>query len=306
MSEPLVYLNGRMLPASEAALPIYDAGVVMGATVAEMTRTFGHRLFRLEDHLERLWASLAWARIDLRLSRGQLAEASQAVAEHNTRLMAAEDDLCLVHFISAGEVAIYAGKPDTSTPAPTVCVHTFPLPYRRWATKYAAGQRLVTPAIRHLPNECYDPSVKCRSRLHYYVADKQARDADPEASPLLLDLNGNITETSSGNFLLVEHGALVAPPRDQVLGGVSQKTVIELAAELKIPSSERLLSPADVLGADEALTTSTPYCLLPVTRLNGQPIGDGRTGPIYRRLLAAWSQRVGVDIERQMNRSLVS
>jgi branched-chain amino acid aminotransferase len=76
--------------------------------------------------------------------------------------------------------------------------------------------------------------------------------------------------------------------------------VIELAAKLGIPFAERDLQVYNVLNADEAFTSTTPYCILPVTKVNGVPIASGRPGPIYRRLLAAWSEQVGVDIERQM------
>jgi branched-subunit amino acid aminotransferase/4-amino-4-deoxychorismate lyase len=301
MIEPLVYLNGRMLPASQAHLAIYDAGIVLGATVTEMTRTFHRRLWRLGDHLDRLFRSLRYTRMDVGLSKEQLAAISQELVEHNARLLEEGGELGLIHFVTAGEYPTYAGssgQPARTTP--TVCAHTFPMPFELWAKKMQAGTHLVTPSIRHVPPQCYDPKMKYRSRMHYYLADHEARLVDPEASALLLDLAGNVTETSGANFLIVERGTIVSPTTANTLPGISRATVIELAAKLDITFVERDIQVHSVMNADEAFTASTPYCLMPVTKINGVPVGDGRPGPMVRRLLGAWSEEVRLDIEKQI------
>ncbi len=313
MTEPLVYLNGRMVPASAAHLAqesqadvdlhlaIYDAGIVLGATVTEMTRTFHGKLFRLEDHLDRLFGSLRYVRIDVGLTKEQLASISRELVAHNAKLLNDGDELGLIHFVTPGEYRTYAGSagaPPRMTP--TVCIHTFPLPFELWWAKVQAGAHVVTPSIRHVPPQCYDPKMKYRSRMHYYLADKEAQLADPDAVALLLDLDGNVTETSGANFLMVERGTIVSPTLRNTLPGISRATVIELAAQLGIPFVERDIQVFSVMNADEAFLASTPYCLMPVTRINGAPIGDGRPGPILQRLLAAWSQRVGLDIVAQI------
>jgi branched-subunit amino acid aminotransferase/4-amino-4-deoxychorismate lyase len=301
VTEPLVYLNGRMVPASQAHLAIYDAGVVLGATVTEMTRTFRRQLFRLEDHLDRLGRSLRYTRMDIGLSKADLAGISHELIAHNTRLLNEGGDLGLIHFVTAGEYPTYAGMAGRQArPTPTVCVHTFPLPFELWAGKMQSGAHLVTPSIRHVPPQCYDPKMKYRSRLHFYLADKEAQLVDPDASALLLDLDGNVTETSGANFLLVERGTLVSPTLVNTLPGVSRATVIELASKLGIPFVERDIQVFSIINADEAFTASTPYCLMPVTKINGVSIADGKPGPIFRRLLDAWSKEVGVDIEKQI------
>jgi branched-chain amino acid aminotransferase len=142
--------------------------------------------------------------------------------------------------------------------------------------------------------------MKYRSRMHYYLADKEAQMVDPEAMALLLDLNGNLTETSSSNFLIVERGTIVSPTTTNTLPGISRAVVIELAGKLGIPFVERDLQVCNAINADEAFTSSTPYCLMPVTRINGVPIADGKPGPIFRRIIEAWSREVGVDIEEQI------
>ena len=301
MTEPLVYLNGRLVPASQAHLAIFDAGIVLGATVTEMTRTFRHRLYRLEDHLDRLFRSLRYTRMDIGLTKQQLADVSRELVAHNEQLVAADDELGLIHFVTAGEYPTYAGSSGRAArTTPTVCAHTFPMPFELWAKKMQDGVHLVTPSIRHVPPQCYDPKMKYRSRMHYYLADHEARLVDPDATALLLDLDGNVTETSGANFLIVERDRIVSPTLRNILPGISRATVIELAGKLGIPFEERDIQVYSVINADEAVLASTPYCLMPATKINGVPIGDGRPGPLFRRLIEVWSRDVGLDVVQQI------
>ena len=301
MSEPLVFLNTQMVPASQAHIAIYDAGIVLGATVTEQTRTFHKRPWRLDDHLARLFRSLRYMHLDIGLSKERLDCISHELIEHNARLLDDSGELGLIHFVTAGEHPTYAamsGRPARTTP--TVCVHTFPLPFELWAKKMLSGAHLITPSIRHVPPQCYDPKVKYRSRMHFYLADQEARRLDPEASALLLDLAGNVTETSTANFLIVERGSILSPTTVNTLSGVSRAMVVELAGKLGIPFVERDLQIYNAMNADEAFLTSTPYCLMPVTKINGTPINDGKPGTVTRCLLTAWSAEVGLDIEKQI------
>lgn len=300
MSEPLVFLNGQLIPASQASLKIYDAGVVLGATVTEMTRTFRHQPFRLEDHVARLFRSLKYVRFDIGMTQEQLIAASRELLANNTKLIDADDELGLIHFVTAGEYGSYVATSGTPVRSgPTVCAHTFPLPFGLWAERVKNGAHVVTPSIRHVPPQCYDPKMKYRSRMHYYLADQEARLADPNALALLLDLDGNVTETSGANFLIVEHGTIVSPTLRNTLPGVSRAVVIELAAKLGLPFVERDIQVFSVINADEAFLASTPHCLCPVTKINGVTIGDGKPGVVYRRLITAWSELVGLDVVGQ-------
>ncbi|HEX5444675.1 MAG TPA: aminotransferase class IV, partial [Pirellulales bacterium] len=218
MRDSLVYLNGQLIPSADARLEIYDRAIVQGATVSEMTRTFGQKLFRLEDHLRRLWNSLSAVGLEIGLTLDELAGVSYELVTHNAAIAGEATELGLIHFVSAGEHGMYAGPP--VRPGPTVCAHTFPLRLETWAKKFREGVHVVTPEVRQIPPECVDPQIKCRSRMHYYLADRQARAVDPEAVALLLDLQGYITETNGANFLLVEGGRLVTPPFAKTLAGV--------------------------------------------------------------------------------------
>ena len=304
MTEPLVYLNGKLVPASQASLRIYDAGIVLGATVTEMTRTFRQQPFKLDEHIARLFRSLKYTRMEIGLTPSELAAISRELLAQNARLLGKHDELGLIHFVTAGEFPVYAGSAAGGARlTPTVCAHTFPLPFELWAKKMQQGAHAVTPSIRHVPPQCYDPKMKYRSRMHYFLADQEARLVDPEAVALLLDLDGNVTETSGANFLIVEQGTIVSPTLRNTLPGISRATVIELAAPLGIPFVERDIQVHSVMNADEAFLASTPFCVMPVTRINGVSIGDGQPGSVFRRLLSTWSELAGVDIAGQFSRA---
>ncbi len=293
LMEPIAYFNGNIIPASQACLPVYDAGVVLGATVSDLLRTFRGKLFRLDEHLDRFLASLRMARLQIDLDRAALAAIANQLVAHNFE--AAE--LGLVVFVTAGDVATFSqmiDRPFRNTP--TVCMHTFPLDIERYRAATKNGVRLITPNVRQVPVSCWDPRIKCRSRMHYYLAEREVYDIDPGATALLLDIHGNVTETGSANFLIVHQGAIVTPPHDSVLPGISQAVTIELAAKLGIPCVERVIPAKDLANAEEAFLASTPYCLAPVTHINGTSVGSGLPGPIYGRLIEAWNLEVGLNV----------
>ncbi len=301
MKQPLVYLKGKMVPQSEAHIAIFDFGIVLGATVTEMARTFRHELFRLDEHVARLYRSMKMMRFNIGLTPAEFISILEELVANNTRLLPSEGELGLVIFVTPGENAMYAGAAGGSVRGtPTVCAHTFPLPFELWADKMRRGCHLVIPSTRHVPPQCYDPNMKYRSRMHFYLADQEARLVDPNASALLLDLAGNVTETSGANFLIVENGTIVSPTLRNTLPGVSRQMVLDLAAKLNIPVAVREFQPFSAINAEEAMTTTTPYCLMPVTKINGLPIGDGQPGPIVHQLWAAWSEEVGVDLRQQI------
>ncbi len=300
MPEPLVYLNGRLVPASEASIPIYDAGFVLGTTVTEQVRTFSGKLFRLADHLSRLFRSLKIVGVDPGIFRSELAAAAEDLAARNHALLAEGDDLGMAVFVTPGPYPTLAqGKPAE----PLVCMHTYPLPFGLWADKYQRGESLVVPQVRQVSPNVWPRELKCRSRVHYFLADRQARAIDPDARALLLDEDGHVNEATTASMLIYERDrGIVIPPREKILPGISAKTIAELAGDLGIPFTERPLKPRDVASADEVLLASTTSCLLPVVRFDGKPIGIGRPGDTFHQLLAAWSERVGVDIAAQAAR----
>lgn len=302
-NEPLAWLNGQFISWSQAKLPVSDMGLVHGASVTEMTRSFRQRWFRLDDHLRRLETSLKTVGWRIPYALPELSVISERLRDHNAPLLPAGHELGLIHFVTAGQNLTYLGASRREEcRRPTVCCHTFALPCELWAEKYTTGQHLVIPSIRQIPVECLSAGMKHRSRLHWVLADAEARIRDPQATAILLDNKGDLTETSGGNFFLVKDGTIYTPRPKNILSGISRYVVFLLAEELKIPLVVTDLHPSELNHASEAFTSSTPYCLLPVTRFEGNVIGKGIPGPIYRSLLQAWGRIVGCEIEVEMQR----
>jgi branched-subunit amino acid aminotransferase/4-amino-4-deoxychorismate lyase len=301
LTGPTAYLNGKIVPLSQAAVGVFDIGFVQGVTVAEQLRTFRSKLFRLEMHLERLAHSLEIVGLHPTQSLDEVGGITTELVERNRQLIDADDDLGATIFITPGMSTAYAAVAKQS--GPTVCVHTQPLSFGQWADKYRNGDSLVLTDVVQVPDECWPRALKCRSRMHYYLADKKARETEPGARALLLDEDGFVTEASTANVVIYKAGeGLISPPREAVLPGVSIAVLEELAGQLKISFIHRPLALAEVIAADEVLLCSTSPCVWSVTRLNGRPIGNGKPGPVCQRLRAAWSQLVGLDIEAQARR----
>jgi branched-chain amino acid aminotransferase len=139
--------------------------------------------------------------------------------------------------------------------------------------------------------------------MHYYLADRQARAQDSQATAVLLDESNCVSETPIANVVAYfADGGLISPPLEKILPGITLQVTEELARRAGLPFEYRDLHVEDLLSADEILLTSTPYGLLPATRINSQPVGKGEPGPIYQSLLRQWAEMVGFDLAEQASR----
>ncbi len=300
---PIAYLNGRWVPLEQAALPVWDAGVVLGAAVAEQVRTFAQQPFRLEEHLRRLQHSLELVGLDSGLSLDQWQDICHQVVRHNARFLAPGEELGLVLFVTAGPYpTLFPGEAPPLGRQPTVCAHTYVLPLRRWGQLALRGVSLRIAPVRQVPPECWSPQIKARSRLHFFLAAQWAAAQEPGAQALLLTTDGQVAECPTANVVMLQSGRLLAPPEEVVLPGISLRVLDQLARGLGIPLEQRPLRPEELAQAEELYVTSTPYCMLPVVRVDGRAVGPGTPGPMYRRLMQAWSELVGVDVLGQMLR----
>lgn len=300
MTEPLAFLNGRFLSASQLVIPVHDAGFVQGVTVAEQLRTFGGKLFRLDRHLARLAHSLEIVGVDPGMPLARLGETARELVDNNHGLLESGDDLGLSIFVTPGAYPTFAPPGEE---VPTVGLHTYPLPFRLSSALYDEGQALVTTSVCQVPPECWPAELKCRSRMHYYLADRVARAIEPGARALLLDLQDRVTEASSANVVIFrEAEGIISPPHERILPGVSVAVVEELAEKLGIPFVHRDLSIGEVAAADEVMLCSTTPCVWPCSRLNGLPFLRSVPGEVARKLIAAWCEMVGLDIIAQAKR----
>ena len=299
MPEPLAYLKGEFVPASRCVLPVFDLGIVMGAAVTDFLRTFHQQPYRMENHVRRFYRSCRYARIEPPVDMQQTIAISEKLLAENGQLAPGEE-LGLVYYMTAGENTVYAGAAGLPGKLkPTYVQHTFPLRFDLWRDVFLNGAHCVTPAPRHWPPQCISSKIKNRNRLHMWIGEQEVHQLDPTAVPLYLDIDGNITETGGSNFVIYRDGQVVSPRRNNILWGISLTVLAEILADMDVPFVEEDLQTYDVVNADEAWMPTTPYCLGPVVRFNGLPIGDGKPGPMWRQVLDRWSEIVGKDIYRE-------
>ena len=290
MSDYIVYLNGRLLLESEAHLSIWDRGFTLGDAVYDVMRTFRHQIFRLDDHLARLYNSLRYVYINPGLSPAEIKTAAQQTLDANLHRIAADDDMSMSVRVSRG---VPGGEP-------TVLITCRPIDFSRFASLYQSGVDLVTPTVRAMSPDVIDPRVKTQSRIVSVLAEIQAAAARPGAWPLLCNSRGIITESSRSSFLIARQGVVATPKGGRVLAGVTAAVTAELAEGFGYRVEERDLTPYDALLADEAFITSTSMCVVPVRSLNGGSInGGGVPGPVAGKLIEAWRELTGVDFIAQ-------
>ena len=148
-----------------------------------------------------------------------------------------------------------------------------------------------------------DPKIKNRSRIHYLMANIEASKFKGKDNwALLLDDDGFISEGTGDNFFIVKNGEIITPEGRNILRGISRDYIFEICNELNIKCIEKNIDKYDVLTADEAFMTGTPFCMLPVTKLNNQKIGDGKVGKVFSILLEKWSKNVGINIKKQIQK----
>lgn len=300
MTERVVYLNGAFVPESEARVSIFDRGFTSGDGVYEATRTFQHGLFRLPQHIARLYNSLRYVRIDCGFAPAEMERLSQEVIARNLPLLATDDEYSLWHVISRG-----ARLPGASTTSgPTVCIFSQPVDFVRYANSYLSGVPLVTPSTRRTPPQSLDPKAKITNKMNHNIALFEAQQVDPRALPLMLDLDGNLAETDTTNFFFVRDGTLYTPAARTVLGGITRDVLFEVAQSLGVAVVEGQFTPFDVYSADEAFLTGTSGSITPVSSLNGIAPKAGIPGPVTLRLIEAWINLVGIDYVAQALRHL--
>ena len=303
-SQPrLVYVNGTLVPEAEARISIYDSALMFGDMVFEMTRSFNKKQFKLREHIERLYAGVKILRIPLQTTPEEIERACYETIEANEPLFATDDEHRLMIDVTRGLLGIYQAVQGLHK-GPNVIIADFPLRWTvaRMGKLFEEGINAVITSQRAIPAGLLDPKVKNRSRLHYLMANIEASQIEGENNwALLLDPDGFIAEGTGDNFFIVKDGVVITPEGRNILRGISRRYVMEeLCTELGITVIEKNIEPYDVYTADEAFMTGTPFCMLPVTALNGVAIGTGKVGENFERLIRLWSIKTDVDIIDQI------
>lgn len=296
MEERIVYLNGAFVPESQAKVSVLDSGFNAGDGVYDVTRTFGQKPFRLREHAERLFRSLQYTRIDCGMSVDEMEKITLEVLDRNKPLLRANEDLALWQVVSRG---VRSSTGNRVVGGATVTVYSVIVNFPEFASFYVEGAPIVIPSTRRIPPECLESKAKITNKMNHNMASFEAKQVDPRAIPLMLDIDGNLSETSAHNFFLVINGKLCTPSDRNVLGGITKGAVFGLARQLGIEIVEGNFTPYDLYTAEEAFLASTSPSFVPVRTVNGAKIGKGAPGPMTLRLIGAWNKMVGMDIVDQ-------
>lgn len=304
MENRQIWMNGKLIPETEAKISVYDSALMFGDMVFEMTRSFDRKQFKLREHLDRLYYGLKILRIPLEMTIEQMEKHCYETIEANDHLFGADDEHRLMIDVSRGTLGIYQRIKGLHK-GPNVVIADFPL---RWTVSgmghlFEKGINAVITSQRAIPASLLDPKIKNRSRIFYLMANIEASlMAGEDNWALLLDTAGYIAEGTGDNFFIIKDKTIISPEGRDILRGISREYVMkELCAQLGYKVIEKNIDPYDVYTADEAFMTGTPFCMLPVTKLNGLNIGDGKVGPVFNSILNAWSDNVGVDIAKQIH-----
>ena len=296
-------MNGKLIPEIEAKISVYDSALMFGDMVFEMTRSFNKKQFKLREHLERLYYGLKILRIPLEITIEQMEKYCYETIEANEHLFDADDEHRLMIDVSRGTLGIYQ-RIEGLHKGPNVVIADFPL---RWTVAgmghlFEKGINAVITSQRAIPASLMDPKIKNRSRIFYLMANIEASQiAGDDNWALLLDTSGYISEGTGDNFFIIKDNTIISPEGRDILRGISREYVMkELCPQLGLKVVEKNIDPYDVYTADEAFMTGTPFCMLPVTKLNGLPIGDGKVGSVFNSILKVWSENTGVDISKQI------
>ena len=293
--ERVAYFNGEIVPEAQVRVPFRDRGFKYGDAVFDMTRTFGHKIFKIETHISRFYNSLRYVDIDPGMSQEEMVERSMAVLEANLHLLGPDDDYWVGQRVSRG-VDLVGGDMWETAGGPNVIIECAPLPLKPRARLYRDGMDVLVPSVRRVPPESLSPRAKSHNYLNLIMADMEAKKQDPEAWAILLDTRGFLSEGIGSNIFPIKDGVIYTPQEQYVLGGISRETAIEMAERIDVPVVAKDLDLFDAITADEIFLTSTSLFISGVRSFQGRQIGDGTAaGPITKALMDEYVDFVEFD-----------
>ena len=293
----VVLVNGQLVPEGEATISVRDMGLVYGDSVFDTMRTFGGRPFKVEEHVDRLFDSLAYVRIDPGLSKGEFVAATNRVVEANLPALREGEDYWVTIRVTGGRMTL-DGEVRGNQGA-TVIIDCIPLPLRSRAGYFRDGIHAVVPARRRIPPDALSPNAKTNNYLNMMLAQREVNALQQGAWALMCDQTGNLAEGAGCNFFVIKDGTVLTPTTEFVLAGVSRAVVIELCAKLGIPLRETAVSVQAAMTAQEAFFTSTSLCVCPVASLNTAAYPGTLPGPITGQIIEAFADYVEFDFVGQ-------
>jgi branched-chain amino acid aminotransferase len=283
----MTYVNGTFVPKEEAKVSVYDHGYLYGDGIFEGIRAYEGRIFRLEQHLDRLFESARYLMLDIPLSRDEL---RAAILETVRRCGLRDAYIRPVISRGVGDLGLDPRKCRRATVV--IIVDTIQL-YPKEA--YERGLRAITATTRKVRPDALSPQAKTLNYLNNIMARLEANQAGVEEA-IMLTADGYVCECSADNLFIVRAGAVWTPPAYLgILKGITRGAIIELAAKIGVPLAEQVFTLHDVYTADECFLSGTGAELGPVVEVDARPIGTGRPGPLSARFLRAFRELARTD-----------
>ena len=284
MSELLIYHNGDFIPKSQATTSIYDHGFLYGDGVFEGIRAYSGRVFKLDEHVDRLYDSATAIALRIPLSKEEMKEAIlETLRKNNLK------DAYIRPIVSRGVGDL--GLDPRKCPTPNVFIIS-----QEWGAMYGdlyeVGLTAVTVAIRRNAPDALSPNIKSLNYLNNILAKIEAN-AKGGDEAIFLDNNGFVSEGSGDNIFIIKNGKVVTPPTINNLKGITRATAIELLKEHGYDIAEENVGLFDLYTADEIFVTGTAAEAAPITTIDGRAIGDGTVGPITKVMIEAFEDITG-------------
>ncbi len=275
----IIYLDGEYVPEEEAKVSVFDHGLLYGDGVFEGIRAYNGRVFRLKEHVDRLYDSAKVIDLAVPVDREEFAEIIlETLRRNNLR------DAYIRPIITRGAGTM--GLDPRKCPKPTlICIAI------EWGAMYGdlyeKGLTAITVSVRRNPAEAMPPNVKSLNYLNNIMAKIEANYKGGDEA-IFFDTNGYISEGSGDNIFAVKNGVLITPPTLNNLRGITRQVVLEIAESMGIPVKEQNLGYFDLYTADEIIVTGTAAEVAPITLIDGREVGNGKPGAITRQLMAAF------------------
>jgi branched-chain amino acid aminotransferase len=283
------YVNGEIMPTDEARVSVLDRGFLWGDGVYEITPCFNGKLFRLDQHLERLRSSLRFAGITLEISQDDLVKSTSELVHQNRELTSSHPVCRVGHWVTRGiEQWVPVEQRDSAT---TLCILVEPVGRNLTSEDYLTGVPLTIVSTRRTPSSVLDPRAKTTSRMNPIVAEIEA--STRGALALMMDVHNHVAEGPTFNFFMVREGQLLTPRSENVLPGITRRAVLDLAAELGVSAVEADLVYYDIANANEFFVTASTWGVLPVRSIDRFSPRDGVPGDVTMRLIDKLSALAG-------------
>jgi branched-chain amino acid aminotransferase len=275
----IIYIDGKYLPRDEARISVFDHGFLYGDGVFEGIRAYNGKVFRLQEHLDRLYDSARTIDLTVPVSKEEMAEIILETLRRNKL-----KDGYIRPLVSRGVGDL--GLDPRKCPKASVIVIAV-----EWGAMYGdlyeKGLKAITVSVRRNPADALPPNVKSLNYLNNILAKIEANYKGGDEA-IFFDTNGYIAEGSGDNIFVVKNGVIITPPTLNNLRGITRAVVLELAKSHGITLLEQNLGYYDMYSADEVFVTGTAAEVAPIVLIDGRSIGTGRPGPVTRQLMAAF------------------